>query len=224
MGLFKKLFGDSSSRELKSIYPIVDKIEALGDEYKAMTDAQLQAKTVEFKERLANGETLDDILPEAFATAREAADRVLGMRPYRVQLVGGIVLHQGRIAEMKTGEGKTLVATLPAYLNALTGKGVKIRGEGSDQSFTFTGFHFGNSSLMQDYTANNLNGEVTHLKNSPRSLSYRSKSLGKNIVKGFAVFKSFFKFFCFTDKLTVGKSLKLFFIRENFVNNGLYFL
>ena len=126
MGLMKKLFGDYSSRELKSIYPIVDKIEAMGPEYKAMTDAQLQAKTVEFKERLANGETLDDILPEAFATAREAADRVLGMRPYRVQLVGGVVLHQGRIAEMKTGEGKTLVATLPAYLNALSGKGVHI--------------------------------------------------------------------------------------------------
>ena len=126
MGLIKKLFGDYSSRELKSIYPIVDKIEAMADEYKAMTDAQLQAKTIEFKERLANGETLDDILPEAFATAREAADRVLGMRPYRVQLVGGIVLHQGRIAEMKTGEGKTLVATLPAYLNALAGKGVHV--------------------------------------------------------------------------------------------------
>ena len=126
MGLMKKLFGDYSSRELKSIYPIVDKIEAMADEYKAMTDAQLQAKTAEFKERLQNGETLDDILPEAFATVREAADRVLGMRPYRVQLVGGIVLHQGRIAEMKTGEGKTLVATLPAYLNALTGRGVHI--------------------------------------------------------------------------------------------------
>ena len=126
MGLMKTLFGDYSSRELKSIYPIVDKIEAMADEYKAMTDAQLQAKTAEFKERLQNGETLDDILPEAFATVREAADRVLGMRPYRVQLVGGIVLHQGRIAEMKTGEGKTLVATLPAYLNALTGQGVHI--------------------------------------------------------------------------------------------------
>ncbi len=126
MGLMKKLFGDYSSRELKSIYPIADKIEALEDSYKALSDAELQAKTPEFKNRLANGETLDDILPEAFATVREAAARVLGMRPYRVQLVGGIVLHQGRIAEMKTGEGKTLVATLPAYLNALTGKGVHI--------------------------------------------------------------------------------------------------
>ncbi len=126
MGLMQKIFGDYSSRELKSIYPIADRIEAMADEYKAMTDAQLQAKTEEFKGRLANGETLDDILPEAFAAVREASDRVLGLRPYRVQLVGGIVLHQGRIAEMKTGEGKTLVATLPAYLNALAGKGVHI--------------------------------------------------------------------------------------------------
>ena len=126
MGLFTKVFGTYSQRELKSIYPIVDKITALEEDYKKLTDAQLQAKTPEFKERLSNGETLDDILPEAFATVREAADRVLGMRPYPVQLVGGIVLHQGRIAEMKTGEGKTLVATLPAYLNALTGEGVHI--------------------------------------------------------------------------------------------------
>ena len=126
MGLITKIFGTYSDRELKQIYPIVDKITALEPEYKALTDAQLQAKTPEFKERLANGETLDDILPEAFAAVREAADRVLGMRPYPVQLVGGIVLHQGRIAEMKTGEGKTLVATLPAYLNALTGEGVHI--------------------------------------------------------------------------------------------------
>ena len=126
MGLFTKVFGTYSQRELKSIYPIVDKITALEEAYKALTDAQLQAKTPEFKQRLAAGETLDDILPEAFATVREAADRVLGMRPYPVQLVGGIVLHQGRIAEMKTGEGKTLVATLPAYLNALTGEGVHI--------------------------------------------------------------------------------------------------
>ena len=126
MGLLTKIFGTYSDHELKKIYPIADKIEALEEEYKALTDAQLQAKTAEFKERLKNGETTDDILPEAFATVREAADRVLGLRPYRVQLIGGIVLHQGRIAEMKTGEGKTLVATLPAYLNALTGQGVHI--------------------------------------------------------------------------------------------------
>ena len=126
MGLFTKVFGTYSQRELKSIYPIADKIESLEEEYKALSDQELQAKTPEFKERLQNGETLDDLLPEAFATVREAADRVLGLRPYRVQLIGGIVLHQGRIAEMKTGEGKTLVATLPAYLNALTGQGVHI--------------------------------------------------------------------------------------------------
>ena len=126
MGLITKLFGTYSERELKSIYPIVDKIEAMADEYHALTDEELRAKTPEFKARLANGETLDDILPEAFAAVREAAGRVLGLYPYRVQLIGGIVLHQGRIAEMKTGEGKTLVATLPAYLNALTGNGVHI--------------------------------------------------------------------------------------------------
>ena len=126
MGLITKLFGTYSERELKSIYPIVDKIEAMADEYRALTDEELRAKTPEFKARLANGETLDDILPEAFAAVREAAGRVLGLYPYRVQLIGGIVLHQGRIAEMKTGEGKTLVATLPAYLNALTESGVHI--------------------------------------------------------------------------------------------------
>ncbi len=126
MGLITKIFGTYSERELKQIYPIVDKIEALEPEYQAMTDAQLTAKTAEFKDRLSRGETLDDILPEAFAAVREASVRVLGQRPFRVQLVGGVVLHQGRIAEMKTGEGKTLTAALPAYLNALTGKGVHI--------------------------------------------------------------------------------------------------
>ena len=126
MGLLKKLFGTTSEREVKAISPIVDKIEALDAEYSALTDEQLQAKTQEFKDRYQNGESLDDLLPEAFAACREAAWRVLGMKPYRVQLIGGIILHQGRIAEMKTGEGKTLVATLPAYLNALTGRGVHI--------------------------------------------------------------------------------------------------
>ena len=126
MSFLKKIFGTSSQREVKAIMPLVEKIEALEDEYKALSDQQLQAKTPEFQQRLKDGETLDDILPEAFAACREAAWRVLGMRPYRVQLIGGIILHQGRIAEMKTGEGKTLVATLPAYLNALAGKGVHI--------------------------------------------------------------------------------------------------
>ena len=126
MSIITKLFGTRSEREVKKIMPIVEKIEALEDEYRRLSDEELKAKTPEFKQRLAGGETLDDILPEAFATVREAGDRVLGMRHFPVQLIGGIVLHQGRIAEMKTGEGKTLVATLPAYLNALTGEGVHI--------------------------------------------------------------------------------------------------
>ncbi len=126
MSLFEKIFGTHSEKELKRIYPIVDKIMALDESYQQLSDDQLKAKTVEFKERLENGETLDDILVEAFATVREAASRVLGMKHYRVQLIGGIILHQGRIPEMRTGEGKTLVSTLPAYLNALEGKGVHI--------------------------------------------------------------------------------------------------
>ncbi len=124
--LIEKIIGSYSDRELKRIYPIVDKIEALESEISQLTDEQLKAKTPYFKEKLANGETLDDILPEAFAVVREASKRVLGMRHFRVQLIGGLVLHQGRIAEMKTGEGKTLVATLPVYLNALSGKGVHV--------------------------------------------------------------------------------------------------
>ena len=126
MSLFSKIFGTHSQHEVKRILPIVDKIEALAPEFEKMTDEELQAKTPEFKERLANGETLDDLLPEAYATVREAATRVLGMRHYHVQLIGGVILHQGRITEMRTGEGKTLVSTLPAYLNALEGKGVHI--------------------------------------------------------------------------------------------------
>ncbi len=126
MGLFTKMFGTRSEREIKKIAPLVDKILALEEEYKALPEEKLKAKTALFKARLAGGETLDDLLPEAFAAIREAADRVLGMRPYPVQLMGGIILHQGRIAEMKTGEGKTLVAVLPCYLNALTGQGVHV--------------------------------------------------------------------------------------------------
>ena len=126
MGLFTKMFGTRSEREVKKLARQVDAVMALEDEYRALSDDALRGKTQEFKSRLAQGQTLDDILPEAFAVCREAADRVLGMRPYRVQVIGGIVLHQGRIAEMKTGEGKTLVAILPAYLNALTGDGVHI--------------------------------------------------------------------------------------------------
>ena len=126
MNLYQKIFGSYSDRELKRIEPIINKIESLRPEMKAMSDEQLKGQTDKFKTRLANGETLDDILPEAFATVREAALRAIGMEPYRVQLIGGVILHQGRIAEMRTGEGKTLVATLPSYLNALNGKGVHV--------------------------------------------------------------------------------------------------
>ena len=126
MGLFDKIFGTRSQREVKKLQPIVNKVLALENEYGALSEEALKGKTAEFKERLAQGETLDDILPEAFAAVREAAWRVLGMKPYPVQIIGGIVLHQGRIAEMKTGEGKTLVAILPCYLNALTGRGVHV--------------------------------------------------------------------------------------------------
>lgn len=126
MGLFDKIFGSYSDRELKRIMPIADSVMALEEDMAKLSDSQLKAKTGEFKDRLANGETLDDLLPEAFAVMREASWRVLGMKHFKVQVIGGIILHQGRIAEMKTGEGKTLVSTLPAYLNALTGKGVHI--------------------------------------------------------------------------------------------------
>ena len=126
MSIIEKIFGTHSERELKSVYAIADKIESYRPQMQALSDEELRGKTKEYKERLAKGESLDDLLPEAFATVREAAKRVLGMEHYRVQLIGGVVLHQGRIAEMKTGEGKTLVATLPAYLNALEGKGVHI--------------------------------------------------------------------------------------------------
>ena len=126
MGLLQALFGNYSQKEIKRILPLQTKVLSLEEEYKALSDQALRHKTVEFKERIAEGESLDSILPEAFAACREASDRVLGMRHFPVQIIGGIILHQGRIAEMKTGEGKTLVATLPAYLNALSGKGVHI--------------------------------------------------------------------------------------------------
>ena len=126
MGLMEKIFGDLNKKEVKKVEKIVDKIELLDQEIQGLSDDELKAKTPAFKERLKNGETLDDILPEAFAVCREAAWRSLGMKHFRVQLIGGVVLHQGRISEMKTGEGKTLVATLPVYLNALEGKGVHV--------------------------------------------------------------------------------------------------
>ena len=126
MGLMEKIFGDINTKEVKKVEKIADQVMALEDQMAALTDEELKAKTPEFKERLASGETLDDLLPEAFAVCREAAWRSVGMKHFKVQVIGGIVLHQGRIAEMKTGEGKTLVATLPTYLNALEGKGVHV--------------------------------------------------------------------------------------------------
>ena len=126
MKFFDKIFGTHSQRELKRINKTIDEIEALRPTMQSLSDEELKHKTLDFKKRLENGETLDDILPEAFATVREAAKRSLGMEHYRVQLIGGLILHQGRIAEMRTGEGKTLVSTLPAYLNALEGKGVHV--------------------------------------------------------------------------------------------------
>ena len=126
MGLFSKIFGSYSDHQIKKIKKYADQIEALGERFKNMSDDELRSVTDDFKKRYAEGESLDSLLPEAFAAVREADDRVLGKRPFYVQLLGGIILHQGRIAEMKTGEGKTLVATMPAYLNALTGRGVHI--------------------------------------------------------------------------------------------------
>ena len=126
MGILSRFVGTHSEREVKRVLPIVDKIESLEPDFEKLSDEELRDKTREFKSRLAGGETLDDILPEAYAAVREAAKRTIGMRHYRVQLIGGVILHQGRITEMRTGEGKTLVATLPAYLNALEGKGVHI--------------------------------------------------------------------------------------------------
>ena len=126
MGIIKKIFGSYSDREIKRVKPIADQVLALEEKYAPMSDAELRSQTQILKDRLADGETLDDILPDAYAVCREAGWRVLGMKHFPVQVIGGIILHQGRIAEMKTGEGKTLVATLPSYLNALTGKGVHV--------------------------------------------------------------------------------------------------
>ena len=126
-GIFLKVFGSKNSRELKRMGKLVVRVNALEEQMRALSDENLKAKTAEFRQRLETGATLDDLLPEAFATVREAAHRVIGLRPFDVQIIGGITLHEGRIAEMRTGEGKTLVATLPAYLNSLTGKGVHLR-------------------------------------------------------------------------------------------------
>ena len=183
-GLLEKIFGTHSSHELKKIYPIADKVMALEDEYRKLTDEQLRGKTAEFKERYQNGEDLDKLLPEAFATMREASDRVLGMRHYRVQVIGGIVLHQGRIAEMKTGEGKTLVSTLPAYLNALEGKGVcivtvndylaKRDSEWMGQVHEFLGLKVGVvlNEMTNDERRDAYNCDITYVTNNELGFDY----------------------------------------------------
>ena len=184
MSLISKIFGTHSQHEVKRIIPIVDKIEALAPEYEKLSDEELKAKTPEFKERLANGETLDDLLPEAYATVREAATRVLGMRHYRVQLIGGVILHQGRITEMRTGEGKTLVSTLPAYLNALEGKGVHIvtvndylakrDAEWMGQVHEFLGLKVGVilNSLNSDDRREAYNCDITYATNNELGFDY----------------------------------------------------
>ena len=184
MGFIEKIFGTHSEHELKRIYPIVDHIEALEPEMKQLSDSELKDKTREFKERLDKGETLDDILPEAYAVVREAASRVLGMRHYRVQLIGGIILHQGRIAEMKTGEGKTLVSTLPAYLNALTGQGVHIvtvndylakrDAEWMGQVHEFLGLKVGVvlNSMDNDERREAYNCDITYITNNELGFDY----------------------------------------------------
>lgn len=184
MGFIEKIFGTHSEHELKRIYPIVDHIEALEPEMKQLSDSELQDKTREFKERLDKGETLDDILPEAYAVVREAASRVLGMRHYRVQLIGGIILHQGRIAEMKTGEGKTLVSTLPAYLNGLTGQGVHIvtvndylakrDAEWMGQVHEFLGLKVGVvlNSMTNDERREAYNCDITYVTNNELGFDY----------------------------------------------------
>ena len=184
MGFLQKIFGTHSENELKRIYPIVDHIEELEPQMKELSDEELRDKTKEFKRRLADGETLDDILPEAFAVVREAASRVLGMRHYRVQLIGGIILHQGRIAEMKTGEGKTLVSTLPAYLNALTGEGVHIvtvndylakrDAEWMGQVHEFLGLKVGVvlNSMDKDERREAYNCDITYVTNNELGFDY----------------------------------------------------
>ena len=184
MSALTKIFGTHSDRELKRITPLVDKVESYRDEMKALSDEELRGKTKEYKERLEKGETLDDLLPEAFATVREAAKRVLGMEHYRVQIIGGIILHQGRIAEMKTGEGKTLVSTLPAYLNALEGKGVcivtvndylaKRDSEWMGQVHEFLGLKVGVvlNSMTNDERREAYNCDITYVTNNELGFDY----------------------------------------------------
>ena len=189
MSIIEKIFGTHSERELKSVYAIADKIESYRPQMQALSDEELRGKTKEYKERLAKGETLDDLLPEAFATVREAAKRVLGMEHYRVQLIGGIVLHQGRIAEMKTGEGKTLVSTLPAYLNALEGKGVcivtvndylaKRDAEWMGQVHEFLGLKVGVvlNSMNNDERREAYNCDITYVTNNELGFDYLTDNM-----------------------------------------------
>ena len=184
MSAITKLFGTHSERELKRIYPIVDKVESYQSAMQALSDEELKGKTKEFKERLEKGETLDDLLPEAYATVREASRRVLGMEHYRVQIIGGIILHQGRIAEMRTGEGKTLVSTLPAYLNALEGKGVcvvtvndylaKRDAEWMGQIHEFLGLTVGVvlNSMDNDERREAYNCDITYITNNELGFDY----------------------------------------------------
>ena len=184
MGLFKKIFGTYSEKEVKRVMPIVEKINSLEPEMEKLTDSELANKTNYFKEQLANGKTLDDILPEAFAVVREASKRVLGLRHFDVQLIGGIILHQGRISEMKTGEGKTLVATLPVYLNALTGKGVHVvtvneylakrDSEWMGKVYRFLGLKVGLVLSRMDPSAKRIayNADVTYGTNSEYGFDY----------------------------------------------------
>ena len=189
MGLLQKIFGTHSENELKRIYPIVDEIEALGPQMEQLSDEELKNKTQEFKSRLKDTETLDDILPEAFAVVREAAGRTLGMKHYRVQLIGGIILHQGRISEMKTGEGKTLVSTLPAYLNALTGEGVHIvtvndylakrDAEWMGQVHEFLGLTVGVvlNSMDNDERRAAYNCDITYVTNNELGFDYQRDNM-----------------------------------------------
>ncbi|MEG1965444.1 MAG: DEAD/DEAH box helicase, partial [Oscillospiraceae bacterium] len=184
MGLLDKVFGSYSQRELKKIEPIKDIVLSLESKYQAMTDDELKACTPDFRKRLENGETMDDILPEAFAACREASWRVLGMKPFPVQVIGGIVLHQGRIAEMRTGEGKTLVATLPAYLNALTGNGVhvvtvndylaKYQSESMGKIYRFMGLSIGLniSGMENDAKRKAYDADITYGTNNEFGFDY----------------------------------------------------
>ena len=184
MNVFSKVFGSRSQREVKRIMPLVEKIESLRPDMQKLSDEELRGKTREFKKRLEEGETLDDLLPEAFAVVREAGKRVLGMEHFRVQLIGGIILHQGRIAEMRTGEGKTLVATLPAYLNALEGKGVHIvtvndylakrDSEEMGQIHEFLGLTVGVvlNDMKQDERRAAYNCDITYVTNNELGFDY----------------------------------------------------